>query len=229
MMTTEEPKPACRIVLVDDHAAFVDLLRFALDGQDDLECVGSASCLADAEAAVAAYAPDIVVVDLGLGDEDGLEVVRRLRARWPELVIVVASARADSGTLASVATAGGNGFAPKSGALAELLSILRSARPGMMSVASSVLPAAAEPARERLPGRLTGREREMLTFMARGVSVPAMAESLGISVNTCRTHLRAVHSKLGVHTRLAAVLKARSIGLLEPSDEAPPPSSTVDG
>jgi DNA-binding NarL/FixJ family response regulator len=212
-------QPRRRIVLVDDHIAFVDLLRYALDGQDDLESVGSAGSLAEAEAVVAAQAPDIVVVDLMLGDEDGLEVVRRLRAHRSDLVIVVASARSDSATLAAVATAGANGFAPKRGALDELLSILRSARPGMMSVAPSVLAPVGEPVGARLAVRLTGRENDILSLMARGASVATMAESLGISVNTCRTHLRAVHSKLGARTRLAAVVRAREIGLLEPDDE----------
>lgn len=209
-----------RIVLVDDHTAFVELLQYALGGLDDLVCVGSAGSLAEAEAVVAAEAPDIVIVDLRLGEEDGLEVVRRLRTHRSDLVIVVASARADSDTLAAVAMAGANGFAPKRGALPELLSILRSARPGMMSVASSVLPLVGAPTTEGVAVRLTGRENEMLRLMARGASVATMAESLGISANTCRTHLRAVHSKLGVRTRLAAVVKAREIGLLEPSDGA---------
>lgn len=217
----EAPRPPRRrIVLVDDHIAFVELLRFALGGLDDLEVVGSAGSLAEADAVVAAQVPDIVIVDLMLGDEDGLEVVRRLRANRPDLVIVVSSARADSSTLAAVATAGANGFAPKRGALAELLSILRSARTGMVSVASSVLPDLSEsdlgaPARDRLPVRLTARENDVLRLMAEGASVAAMGDSLGISVNTCRTHIRAVHSKLGARTRLAAVLEARRLGLLD--------------
>jgi DNA-binding NarL/FixJ family response regulator len=218
MIEAPQP-PRRRIVLVDDHAAFVDLLWYALDGIEDLECVGAASSLAEAEAVVAGQAPDIVIVDLMLGAEDGLEVVRRLRADRADLVIVVASARSDSTTLAMVASAGANGFAPKRGALPELLSILRSARPGMMSVASSVLPAVVEPMQEKPSVQLTGREGEMLTLMARGASVASMAEALGISVNTCRTHIRAIHGKLGVRTRLAAVVKARRIGLLKPPDE----------
>ncbi|HEV7656928.1 MAG TPA: response regulator transcription factor [Mycobacteriales bacterium] len=200
-----------RVVLIDDHTAFVELLRYALDGLDDLECVGSAGSPAEAEGIVAEQAPDIAVVDLMLGDDDGLEVVRRLRAMHSDLVIVVASARSDSDTLALAAAAGANGFAPKRGAFAELLSILRTARPGKVSVASSLLPSTST----RASVRLTDRETEVLELMARGASVMDIAESLNISRNTCRTHVSSLHSKLGVRSRLEAVVKARKIGLLE--------------
>jgi DNA-binding NarL/FixJ family response regulator len=206
-----------RIVLVDDHTAFVQLLEFAFRGLDDLDCVATAGSLAEAEAVIAAHRPDLVLVDLMLGDDDGLELVRRLRARQPELVIVVASARSDGQAMAAVAAAGGNGFAPKRGAFAELLTILRSARPEMMMIASSLQPLSGPPAADA-PVRLTDREAEVLALMARGNSVPAIADILNVAVSTCRTFVRGVHSKLGARTQLEAVLKARRIGLLEPAE-----------
>jgi DNA-binding NarL/FixJ family response regulator len=209
-----------RVVLVDDHIAFVDLLRFAFGGLEDMECVGTANSLAEAEAVIAAEQPDIAMVDLTLGDDDGLELVSRLRTARPDLVIVVASARADASTMASVAAAGGNGFAPKRGALSELLTILRSARPGTMSVASSLEPTVSPPAHERLSVRLTDREAQVLELMGRGTSVSAIAELLNVSVSTCRTYVRGVHSKLGARTQLEAVLKARAIGLLGPAEHS---------
>ena len=81
-----------RVVVVDDHAAFADLLRLALDGLDDLECVGTARTSAAAVELVERVAPEIAVVDLLLGAEDGLELVGRLRAGRPDLVLVVSSA-----------------------------------------------------------------------------------------------------------------------------------------
>jgi DNA-binding NarL/FixJ family response regulator len=212
------PPSRRRIVLVDDHTAFVQLLEFAFRSLDDLDCVATAGSMAEAEEVVGAHRPDIVLVDLMLGDDDGLELVRRLRDRQPELVIVVASARADGHTMAAVAAAGGNGFAPKRGAFTELLTILRTAHPGMMTIASSMHsfqpPATTEPA----PVRLTDREAEVLALMARGHSVTMIAEILNVAVSTCRTFVRGVHSKLGVRTQLEAVLKARKIGLLEPAE-----------
>lgn len=206
-----------RIVFVDDHTAFVELLQFAFGALDDLECVATAGSLAEAEDVIAAHRPEIALVDLMLGDDDGLELIRRLRARHPGLAIVVASARSDSHTMAAVAAAGGNGFAPKRGAFSELLTILRSARPGMMMAASSVQSFATPPVAEPATVRLTDREAEVLALMARGFSVPEIADRLDVALTTCRTFVRGVHRKLGARTQLDAVLKARSLGLLEPA------------
>ena len=119
-----------RVVIVDDHAAFADLLRLALDGLDDLECAGTARTLTDAVELVERATPEIAVVDLLLGADDGLELVARLRAARPDLVLVVSSARSDTRTLTAAAAAGANGFAPKSGEFAHLLNVLRTARAG---------------------------------------------------------------------------------------------------
>lgn len=209
-----------RVVIVDDHAAFADMFQVALESVDDLECVGSAASLAEAVQVVADTAPDIVVVDLALGEDDGLEVVRRLRADSDDLVLVVASARSDMYALATVAVAGGNGFAPKKGAFKELVAILRAARAGSMSVSPTLLPEAASsrPGDGAWPIRLTTRETEVLVLMGNGASVAAIARLLHISLSTCRTHVRSVHAKLGVRTQLEAVLKARQLGLIEDGD-----------
>lgn len=208
-----------RVVVVDDHAAFADLLRLALDGLDDLECAGTARTPPAAVELVERVAPEIAVVDLLLGAEDGLELVARLRAARPDLVLVVSSARSDTGTLTAAATAGANGFAPKSGEFAELLNVLRTAKAGAMSVAPSLLAGPVPPPDEDAgPERLTTRESEVLRLMGGGGSVSEIARVLNISLNTCRSHVRAVHSKLGVSTQLAAVVKAQRLGLLGTAD-----------
>jgi DNA-binding NarL/FixJ family response regulator len=210
--------PRRRVVVVDDHAAFADLLTLALDGLDDIDCIGTARSMSDALSLVARTDPDLVVIDLLLGHDSGLELVRRLRAERPDLLLVVASARSDTGTLTAVAAAGANGFAPKSGAFGELLAVLRASRIGAISVAPSLLPEAADPPKDAWTEKLTARESDVLTLMGRGASVPEIARTLNISLNTCRSYVRAVHSKLGVSTQLEAVLRAQQIGLIRPSD-----------
>jgi DNA-binding NarL/FixJ family response regulator len=218
-METEEAARR-RVVVVDDHAAFADLLRLALDGLDDLVCVGTAGSLPDALALVARETPDLVVVDLLLGRDSGLELVRTLRAQRSDVVLVVSSALSDIGTLTAAAAAGANGFAPKNGAFEELLAVFRAARAGAMSVAPSLLPAVVGPPPDgRWLDRLTARESAVLALMGQGASVPEVARSLKITLSTCRSYVRAVHTKLGVSTQLEAVLKAQQIGLIGASDE----------
>jgi DNA-binding NarL/FixJ family response regulator len=212
------PAARRRIVIVDDHAAFADLLRLALRGLDDFECVGTARSPAEAVELVARTEPDIAVIDLLLGQADGLELVRRLRADSPDIVLVVSSARSDASTLTAVAVAGANGFAPKSGAFDELLAVLRAARAGAMSVAPSLLADSIDEPQEAWPEKLTVREAEVLALMGRGASVPQIARVLNISLSTCRGHVRSVHAKLGVTTQLGAVVRAQQIGLIRASD-----------
>jgi DNA-binding NarL/FixJ family response regulator len=206
---------AARVLVVDDHAVFAELLTLALDDLDEFRCVGSAASVAQALAVAAQERPDIVVVDLVLGDEDGLDVVRLLRAAHPDVVLVVVSAHSGAGTLASVAAAGANGFASKSGAFSETVTVLRRARRGSVYVAPSVL-ARAVPAPTPAGRPLTARESDVLSLMGHGASTPEIARILNISVNTCRGYIAAVHRKLGATTQLEAVVKARRIGLIEP-------------
>jgi DNA-binding NarL/FixJ family response regulator len=207
-----------RVVVVDDHAAFADLLGLALDGLADLEYAGTARTPAAAVELVERVAPQIAVVDLMLGAENGLDLVRRLRAARPDLVLVVSSARSDTGTLTAAAMAGANGFAPKSGEFAELLNVLRTARAGAVSVAPSLLFGPGGEDEDAGPERLTTRESEVLRLMGGGASVPEIARVLNISLNTCRSHVRAVHTKLGVRTQLEAVVTAQRLGLLRTAD-----------
>jgi two-component system capsular synthesis response regulator RcsB len=130
-----------RVVIVDNQAAFAERLRLALDGVDDLECVGTTSTSAAAYALVERTGADLVVVDLMLRGGTAPPLLRRLRRSFPDIAIVVTSTSADVGKLMGATVAGANGVAPKKGALEELLSVLRSARPGVMAIAPSLLPA----------------------------------------------------------------------------------------
>jgi DNA-binding NarL/FixJ family response regulator len=203
-----------RVLVVDDHAVFTELITLGLDDQPDFRCVGSAATVADAVRVCAEQRPDVVMVDLMLGAEDGLEVVRRLRSAHPDLVLVVVSARSDAATLASVAAAGANGFAPKSGAFDETIDVLRRARAGSVYVARSLLAQAVPPPVSAHP--LTARESDVLSLMGHGAAAPEIARILNISMATCRGHVQAVHRKLGANTQLQAVVTAQRIGLIGP-------------
>jgi DNA-binding NarL/FixJ family response regulator len=205
-----------RVLVVDDHAVFAELLTLALDGLADFHCVGVAASVSDAVDLAARLRPDIVVIDLLLGDEDGLEVVRQLRAARADVVLVVVSARSDAGTVTAIVAAGANGFAPKSGAFGEAASVLRRARAGSFFVPPSLLARATSTVPAPAIHPLTGRESDVLSLMGHGASAPEIARILNISLTTCRGHVRALHRKLGVSTQLGAVVEAERIGLIGP-------------
>ena len=208
-----------RVLVVDDHAVFAELIVLALDDLDEFQCVGVAASASDAILLAARERPDVMLVDLVLGDDDdGLKLIRRLGAAHRNIVLIGVSAWSDGDTVASVVAAGAHGFAPKSGAFGDTVDVLRRARTGSFYLPPSLLAhmmgtSAAVPQAQLL----TGRESDVLSLMGHGASPPEIARILNISLTTCRGHVRALHRKLGVSTQLGAVVKAQRIGLLRPS------------
>ncbi len=211
---------ATRVLIVDDHQTFADLLEIALDAHADLRCVGSASTAAEALDMVARTEPDVVIMDIQLGADSGLTATRQIRAQTPGTMIVVVTAHTDPDWLAKAAQAGASAFVSKSGSLKDMLSAIRQARLGSMVVASSVLHGTPDPfpPPTDLIGMLTARERDVLALMGRGAAATEIASTLNISVNTCRGYVKNVHLKLGVRSQLEAVLKAHKLGLISVDD-----------
>ena len=210
-----------RVLIVDDHNTFADLLAMALSSEEDFQCVGTASTGAAALDLATRLRPDIVVMDIQLGAESGLDVARRIRDLLPNSVIVVVSAHRDPNWVVRAAQSGASAFAPKSGSLTEMLSVLRGARNGSMLVAPSlfqqVVGAMPEP---KLPAeKLTAREQDVLVLMGKGVAPTEIARVLNISVNTCRGYVKTIHAKLGVRSQLEAVVKAQRLGLIKVTDD----------
>jgi DNA-binding NarL/FixJ family response regulator len=208
------------VLIVDDHSTFAELLALALNSQSDFECIATAATAEEAVATFMRARPDLVVMDIQLGRDNGLEAARRIRAAAPDVVIVVVSAHRDPTWVVRAAQAGVSAFAPKTGSLSEMLSVLRSARNGGMLIAPSLFNAAAAviPESGGLVEKLTGREREVLILMGRGMGVSAIARLLAISVHTCRGYVKSIHAKLDVRSQLEAVVKAQRLGLIEATD-----------
>jgi DNA-binding NarL/FixJ family response regulator len=208
------------VLIVDDHSTFADLLALALNSQADFECIATAATADEAVATSLRARPDLVVMDIQLGRDSGLEAARRIRAAIPDVVIVVVSAHRDPTWVVRAAQAGASAFAPKTGSLSEMLSVLRGARNGGMLIAPSLFNAAAAviPESGGLVEKLTGREQEVLTLMGRGMGVSAIARLLNISVHTCRGYVKSIHAKLDVRSQLEAVVKGQRLGLIETVD-----------
>lgn len=223
---------AIRVLVVDDHQTVADLLAVALRHETDIECVGRAATAADGVAQVDALRPDVVLMDLGLPDMDGLQATTAITAAHPDIRIILLTAATDPRLVARAAAAGACAFVPKSAGLEALLHAIRGARRGAMVVDATVLTALAAMAdatsrtltvQQRRTAALTAREREVLSLLGAGLDVRRAAVRLGISQNTCRGHVKSVLAKLGCHSQLEAVVVATRVGLLDLPTQMPRP------
>lgn len=224
--TQREPahERIARVLLVDDHRTFTDLLELALRGETDLEFVGAAHRAAEAEAMVRTLRPDVVVMDVNIGPDDGIELTARLTAAHPGLCVVVLTAHADTGLMQRAVQSGACGLLPKDGSLPEMLNGLRSARPGGLVVHPTLLRtlvtpgssagAATGPAPAAVAA-LTRREEEVLRMLADGKDARTIARTLDISLHTCRGYVKTLLMKLDAHSQLEAVAIASRQGLLD--------------
>jgi DNA-binding NarL/FixJ family response regulator len=209
-----------RVLVVDDHQTFAELLAGALDREPDFVSVGHASTGAEAVVLAELLLPDVVVMDVELPDLDGFAATEQILARRPDARVVVLTAHGSPDFVAKASAAGACGFLPKDGSLAVMLQTLRTARPGSLAIHPTLVARMVAP-----PGKpdalngtahpsLTGREREVLDLMGRGRDVRAISRELGISTHTSRGYVKSILLKLDAHTQLEAVVAATRLGLL---------------
>ncbi len=207
-----------RIVLIDDHQTFLDLLKFGIDREDDLMVVGTARTAAEGRTLVARTCPDVVLLESALPDGDGLAILAALVVQHPRASVVMLTAAEDTDLPARVAAAGAAGFLAKSGALARVIDTIRSARPGSMIIDPlflATLPAESGSARRIVPlPVLTNRESAVLGLLDQGKDPRTIARELSISLHTARGYVKSLLVKLDCHSQLEAVVTGRRLGLL---------------
>jgi len=205
-----------RVLICDDHAVVRQGLRTYLELQEDIAVVGEA---ADGQAAIdaaARHAPDVVLLDLEMPDRDGLGALPQLRER--ARVIVLTSFGEDDRLFAALRR-GAVGFLLKDTEPAEIVRAIRTAHAGQSplspAVAARVIDQLAQAGRPRAVDALTPREREVLRFIARGLSNKRIARELGVAEKTVKTHVGHVLAKLELTDRTQAALYAVREGLGE--------------
>lgn len=204
-----------RVLLVDDHSSFRQPLAFMLDREPDITVVGQAGTLAEAESLK--DDADIAVVDLDLPDGSGVDLIRDLRIVNPHAAVLVLTASTNRDELAQAVEAGAAGVLHKSARITEIVDGLRRLAGGesLLSHAEMIeLLRLATRRREEdreaqfALGQLTAREREVLASLAEGLTDKEIAQRLHVSTQTVRTHMVNILSKLGVNSRLQALVFA---------------------
>jgi len=216
-----------KVALVEDDAAFQQAFRTALAAAPDLAMTGVAATAAEARAMLAQPPCDVLVVDLGLPDGSGVDIIGEAHTRWPGCAIMVATTFADERHVIASIEAGASGYLLKDSPLptiAEDIRVLhaggspispRIARQVLMRFRPDEKPAEEADAAEKsgIPS-LSEREKETLQLITRGFSFEEIAELMGVSRNTVLTFVRRIYAKLEVRSKTEAVFEARAYGLL---------------
>jgi DNA-binding NarL/FixJ family response regulator/anti-sigma regulatory factor (Ser/Thr protein kinase) len=220
----EEPEKV-HILFVEDHATVREAIASAFEREAGFEVVGQAASLAEARQMLEEAEPvDVVVVDLGLPDGYGGDLIKDLRAAHPQAQALVLSASLDRTEIAVAVERGAAGIINKASHLEEVVEAVRRLRAGetLMPLEEVVdLLRFAGSRREeehearQVIARLTLREREVLQALAEGLDSEGIAERLNISVRTQRNHMANILSKLGVHSQLQALVFAVRYGVVE--------------
>jgi DNA-binding NarL/FixJ family response regulator len=190
-------------------------MRRAIEQTEDLTVVGEAGSVEEALAMDRALSPDVAVVDVNLGDGNGIELVRQLRAAHPRMGLVVCTMYEGDEHLLGALEAGASGFVAKSAPVDDVVAAARQAAVSPTSFSAHDIAGAM---RRRMLGpqvQLTPRENEILQHLADGVSVAVLSQRLFISQSTAKTHMSKIYEKLGAANRTQAIMAAIRLGLVK--------------
>lgn len=218
--------PPIRVLLVDDHAMVRRGMRDFLGLHPDIEIVGEAADGAGAIEQALALRPDIVVMDLMMPGIDGIEATARIKAEGLDIEIIAITSFIEEARVVAAIEAGASGFLLKDAEADELAAAIRSAAAGEVHLDPAIAGIVARRMRDGGRGdggpgdgaagglaTLTARERDVLARVARGLPNRQIAEDLGITERTARTHVSNILAKLGLASRTQAALLAVQHGL----------------
>jgi DNA-binding NarL/FixJ family response regulator len=208
-----------RVLIVDDHPVTRDGLKTAFSDSDEIDVVGEAGSGEEAVKAVEEHTPDIVFMDVRMPGMNGIQATRLIRERHPETRVILFTIDESRASLSEAIQAGVSGYLLKDANVDELINAAQNAMQGKAVIHPSLTQAFIEEVQlvDRPSGAapLSPREVEILQKIAYGATTKEVADQLGISFHTVKTHLERIFEKLGANDRAQAVAIAIRQGLVE--------------
>ncbi len=205
------------VLIVEDHQVVADGLSALLNDQPDMTVVGSAASVSESLTRAQELEPEVVLIDFRLSDGTGADAGIGIRQVRPDAKLIFLTREDSDAARFAAVEAGAAAFIHKSRAAAEVVDAIRTVASGGTLFTPRTI-ASLLNRRRQMDAQLeslTPREKEVLRLMAEGVASREIASRLGISYTTVRTHIRSLGSKLGVHSKLEAIVKARELALIE--------------
>lgn len=207
-----------KVAIIEDQQVLREGLAYLLDSTEGFSCSGCFGSVEQALKEINHDLPQVVLIDIGLPGMNGIEGIRILKSRWPELLLITLTVYEDDQKIFDALCAGASGYLLKQTPLARLVECLK-------EVVAGGAPMSPEVARrvvslfkdirppQRADYNLTPHEVRLLKLLVEGHAYKTAAAELGCSVNTIRTHLQSIYRKLQVHSKSEAVVKAIRSGL----------------
>jgi DNA-binding NarL/FixJ family response regulator len=205
-----------RVLIVEDHRVVAEGLAALIDSQEDLKVVGHAGTVAECADLATEQRPDVVLLDFRLPDGTGADAAAAIRDVRPEAKMIFLTREDSDAARFAAVQCGASAFIHKSKAASDVVATIRDVARGKMLITPRTI-ATLLAKRRSIDSQLeslTPREIGVLRLIAAGLSSRNIAADLGISYTTVRTHIRSLGSKLGVHSKLEAIVKARELGLI---------------
>lgn len=212
-----------RVLLIDDHALFREGLSMIISNQPDMQVVGEANDGLEGTVKAAALKPDLILMDIQMPGMDGIEATLQIKREDPHPTIVMLTVREDEEKLFEAIKSGAQGYLLKNMHSEELIKMVRRALAGEVAIPARLAGQILEEFR-RLSKfapqesigvtELSARELEVLNLVSSGMTDKEIARSLSLSLNTIKTHLRNILSKLQVSNRKEAARLAKVKGIL---------------
>ncbi|MBI2165057.1 MAG: response regulator transcription factor [Chloroflexi bacterium] len=208
-----------RIILGEDHSLVREGTRRILEQYDDMVVVGEAGDGEEALSLIERFQPDVAILDIRMPRLSGIEVVRQMKKSSPQTRALILTAYDDDDYILALMEAGATGYLLKTARAAQLIDAVRTVYqgepvlyPAIALKVAQLWQRARSPMERQVAEALSPREREVLELAARGLRNRAIAEKLHISIRTVEGHFNGIFDKLGISSRIEAVLYAVSQG-----------------